>query len=379
MVKTQRKPRSPPQKKGRAFGPVSAIATAPVAIGNSIRGSEPVVKMASDGCRITGRDFAFQAGASVAAATDWTLIGGLPLTPAAMPATALKSYTQMYGYFRFNSIVVHYITSSATSQTGDVMFYYERDRAGPAIDPTSTSFLPFVLSDMNTVLGPQWTNHTALIKPDPEFKSTDYGMNHDLNEEANGTVFLYSKTSSANSPGYVVIDYDISFKQHQVNPRSGLLPVTRAQWTQTTLGETAAVQVNATTVLVPAIQGNTIAGTAAALPTGTLPGDIFKIIFDVTNSTVAGVNAAWTNVTASTAMKYQYPGSNAQAITLDDGFTCYGVYTTGPNVFRLYATLADAVTGSLPFLAGATSTNTYNVCVYMSLVTSINSRGQVSY
>jgi hypothetical protein len=326
--------------------------------------------MAPDGCRITGRDFAFQAGASVAAATDWTLIGGLPLTPSAMPATALKSYTQMYGFFRFNSIIAHYITSSPTSQAGDIVFYYERDRTGPAIDNTSVSFLPFVLSDVNTVLGPQWTNHSAVIKPDPEFKSTDYGMNADLNEEANGTLFLYSKTNAANSPGYIVIDYDITFKQHQVNPRAGLLPVARAQWTQTCIGDTATSATSGTTVVPGVFQGKTIAGTNAAAPTGAVAGDVFKIVADVTNSTVSGVNAAWTNVTSSTLFKY-FPGFGAAyvALTIDDGFTCYGVYD-GTFVY-FYPTLTEALASSSPMRYGATATVTFNLCCYISLVGTI--------
>jgi hypothetical protein len=380
MVKTKRAiPRFQPTKKVRTMGPVTAITTAPVAIGNSIRGSEPMVEMSANGCRIRGRDFAFQVGSSVAAATDWTLVGGIPLTPCAMPATSLKSYCQMYGFFKFNSLTAHYITSSPTSQAGDVMFYYERDRTGPAIDCTSNSFLPFVLSDVNTVLGPQWTNHSALIRPDPEFKSTDYGLNADLNEEANGTVFLYSKTNSANSPGYVLFDYDITFKQHQANPRAGVLPIVRAQWSQTTFGQTTTAVTSGSTALAPAIQGNSIAGTAAVVPTGTTLGDVFKVVLDVTNSTVTGVNAAWVNVTANSLFVGTTPSAGTFAIAVDDGFTLYAVRGTS-NVFAFYLTLSNALTSTNPLLAGVTATITYNVCAYISLVGSINSaRLQNSY
>lgn len=381
MVQSKKSVRkvSLPQKK-RTLGPVSAISTAPVSFGNSIRGTKPLVEQTANGCRVRGRDFAFEMGASVTAATGWTLVGGIPITPCAMPATSLKSYCQMFAHFKVNSLAVHYITSSPTSQAGDVMFYYEKDRTGPMIDCTSTSFLPFVLSDENTVLGPQWTNHTALVRPDPEFKSTDYGMNADLNEEANGSLFIFSKTNAANSPGYVIFDYDVTFKQHQANPRAGLLPVTRAQWTQTCIGQTAIAQTISASVLIPAFQGKTIAGINAAAPSGNAVGDIYKIIFDITNSTVSGVNAAWTNVTSATVSMYQTPGaSGTVAQTLDDGFTCYGVWT-GNSTLILYSTLQDAYCGALPFLAGATSTNTYNICCYVSLVGSLsNLRLQNSY
>jgi len=373
--KIQRKPSV--QKKNRSLGPVSSVSLAPVAIGNSIRGTTPFVEMSTNGCRVRGRDFAFTVGSTVAAATDWTLAGGIPITPCAMPTTSLREYCQMYGFFKFNSLAVHYITSSPTSQAGDVVFYYEKDRAGPMIDSTSTSFLPYILSDANTVLGPQWTNHTALLRPDPEFKTTDYGMNLDLNEDANGTVFIFSKTNAANSPGYILFDYDITFKQHQINPRAGLLPVVRAQWTQTCIGETAAVQTINSTVLLPAFQGKAVSGSNAAAPVGASAGDIYKIILDVTNSTVSGVNAAWTNVTAATAWAYKNPLASGVAITLDDGFTCYGVFSN--NTLNLYSTFANAMTGTYAMLAGATSTNTYNVCCYVSLVGSVTGRNQSSY
>jgi len=368
MVQTKRKNQQTftPRKRVRTFGPVTALSTAPVAFGNSIRGSEPVVEMSANGCRVRGRDFGFQAGSTVAAATDWTLIGGMPLTPCAMPATALKNYAQMYSLFKINSLTVHYITSSPTSQAGDVLIYYERDRLGPAPDNTNTSFLPYVLSDAHTVLGPQWTNHSALIRPDPEFKSTDYGANLDINEESNGSVFLYSKTSAANSPGYIILDYDITFKQHQANPRAGLLPVARAQWTQSCFGVTTTAVVAGTTVMTPSFQGKTVAGVNATSPSGSTSGDIYKIIVDLTNSTVSGVNAAWTNATASNLFFYPVNSGGAN-LTLDDGVTMYGVQATS-NTITLYPSITAAMTYTDAFLYQTTGTVTFNLCCYMSLV-----------
>ena len=355
----------------RAFGPVSAVSSAPVAIGNSIRGTQPIVEYGQDSCRIRGRDFAFEMGSSVAAATGWTLVGGLPLTPCAMPSTSLKAYCQMFAMFRFNTLAVHYITSSPTSQAGDVLFYYEKDRTGPALDNTNTGFLPTVLSDSSTVLGPQWTNHTAIVRPDPEFKSTDYGMNADLNEEANGSVFVYSKTNAANSPGYVLIDYDITFKLHQSNPRAGLLPVARAQWTPICFTESAVSWTSGTTVLAPSVAtGKLISGATSAAPTGSQIGDVYKVIFDVTNSTVTGVNAAWTGVGASTLLRFQTTGGTT-ATTIDDGFTCYAVINSG-STWNIFPTLSAALTATEPFVAGATTTATYALCAYVSLVGSVS-------
>jgi len=376
----------PPSKRQSTsrtqFGPVSAITSAPVAIGNSLRGTKPVVSVTADGCRIQGRDFAFQASATANAVTDWTLIGGLPLTPSVMPTTALRSYAQMYGFFRFNAIAVHYITSSATSQEGDVMFYYERDRTGPGIDTTSSSFLPFVLSDPHTTLGPQWTNHTAIIKPDPEFKSTNYGTNADLNEEANGSVFLFSKTTSANSPGYVIIDYDITFKQLQMNPRAGLLPVSRGQWTSVALAQTGGITVGSLATF--SLTGkNTVAGIGSIVPAGTTSGDIYKVVLDVTNSLI--VNTAWNGVTPAVLLRTEIngTGSSTQNVNLDDGFTFYiTVPDSSATACSAHTTLQSALTsgttGNLEWSASVVAPN-IGLCAFVSLVYSIGTRQQNSY
>ncbi len=357
-------------------GPVATINTAPVAIGNSLRGMSPVVTRTKDGVRVVGRDFIFTASSTVAAATSWEVIGGMPLTPSVLPSSVLRNYAQMYAKFKVNRAAVHYITSSPTSQAGDILFYYERDRKGPFVDYTNNSFLPYVLSDGNTVIGPQWTNHTLIIKPTDGFNFTDYAMNADLNEDACGSVFLFSKTNSANSPGYMLMDYDITFKELCVNPRAGLLPVARGQWNQICLGKTATAVTSGVTNFQPSIQGNNVGGSAAALPSLTTTGDIFKIIFQVTNSTVSGVNSAWTNCNTTNLIVYNTAGSTS-AVTIDDGFTCYGMYSN--NVFNIYPTLEQAIVDTHMFLYGTTATVTYNLCAMISLVYINNGNQQNSY
>lgn len=359
------------------FGPVSTINTAPVAIGNSLRGTRPITTVISDGLRAVGRDFAFAAQATVAAANGWTLVGGMPLTPSVLPSSTLRNYVQMYSKFKINAMNVHYITSSPTSQAGDIMFYHERDRCGPMIDWTNNSFLPYVLSDPHTIIGPQWTNHTLSVIPTDDFNSTDYGENLDLNEDTAGSIFIFSKTSSASSPGYIILDYDITFKELCVNPRAGILPVARGQWWATCFGRTAAAVTNGTTTVQVSVQGNTIAGTAAASPTGITVGDVYKVIFDVTNSTVSGVNAAWTNVLTTNLLAY-HTVSTSTGVTVDDGFTCYALWDG--TYMNLYATIENAVNDGQKFYFATTATITFNVCVEISLVyAKASSQGQASY
>ncbi len=187
----------------------------------------------------------------------------------------------MFAHFKFNKFVVHYITSSPTSQSGDVLFYYERDRLAPMCDYSSSSFLPYVLSDEHTVIGPQWTNHSIMVRPTPEWKTTLYGNQTDINEDAAGTLFLFSKTSAANSPGYLLIDYDISFREFAVNPRAGTLPIARAQSSFTAL-DPGSTTTAGTPSLYNLTTAKAIIGATSAVPTGYTVGDIYKVVLQVT-------------------------------------------------------------------------------------------------
>jgi hypothetical protein len=358
------------------FGPVSAINTAPVSVGNSVRGSRPRIMQTTNGARVVGRDFAFALSSTASAITNWELIGGMPITPCALPSSVLRNYCQMFQKFKVNKIVVHYITSSPTSQAGDVLFYYERDAFAPMCDYTNSNFLPFVLSDPNTVIGPQWTNHSMLVTPTADWKTTLFGNQSDLNEDRAGTIFMFSKTNAANSPGYVLIDYDISFKELSVNPRAGTLPIARAQSSFVCL--TAPSTLTANSIGIWTItSGKNVANTTSVAPTGASLGDIYKCRLQITSSTL--VNAAWSgSVTPTVSNLVQYGGTN-KAITLDDGATFYVIFYTATNWY-LYASLEEAVsiTNALEWQTGITSA-VVNICAEMQFVRNVNELTQSSY
>lgn len=323
--------------------------------------------------RVTGRDFGFSLQGTAAAVSNWECVGGMPITPCVLPSSILRNYCQMYARFKVNSVVVHYITSSPTSQAGDVMFYYERDRKSPFMDYSNSSFLPFVLSDPNTVIGPQWTNHSLLIRPTKEFKSTAFALNSDVDEDACGTVWMFSKTNSSNSPGYILLDYDISFAQMSVNPRTGQLPVSRGQANVVSLGRTAAAVTAGGTVGTLVIQGFGLTGFATTMPGGTQSGDIFKLTFCTTASQALNT---WVNVAPSNLLKTAE--STDVAYTVDDGFTAYlswaDTASGGGDVAdgTIYPTLENALTRTLPYQYNVTATVTYTIIAYAQLVFSKN-------
>lgn len=353
------KPKTRPQT---TMGPVTRVNTAPVAIGNSILGSQPNVIQTANGTRVVGRDFCFECKATVAAVTSWALVGGMPLSPAVLVTSAVKNFAQMFNKFKINRIAFHYITSSPTTQAGDVMFYYEKDRNGPFIDSSNNSFLPYVLSDPNTLIGPQWMNHSVMVRPVGSWNSTDYGMSSDLNEETDGSIFLFSKTNSANSPGYIIMDYDISFKEMSINPRAGVLPVTRALFNYITVGTTTTA-VNTTTAFAIPIAGSNPDGTPSVMPSGATAGDIYKYVTQLSSTIL--VNPAWVNVAAGTLISAK-PNSTLIAQAVDDGYTMYALYTGTALVF--YPSVEAAKTSTNWYVYGVSATVTFTLCGLISLV-----------
>lgn len=381
MVSQKRRPANRRVAQKSAFGPVSTVNTAPVAIGNSIRGAKAQVTQSPNGANVVGRDFAFSLAATAATITGWELVGGMPITPCVMPSSILRNYCHMFSFFQVNKLMVHYITSSATSQTGDVMFYYERDRKSPSPDYSSNSFLPYVLSDSNTIIGPQWTNHTLVVDPVKAWKTTAFALNEDINEDATGSVFMYSKTSSANSPGYIIIDYDISFKEMAVNPRAGQLPISRGQLNDASLGVTAITTTLGTTSVANLLtQGFGLDVAVANMPTGSQSGDIYKVIVNATASTTLnGPFVAATGTVPTLSNLWLGPYNRDTTLVIDDGFTFYGrwadVTSGGGDVstFTVYPTLEGAITGTNPFVYGFTATGaTYTLICSIQLVSSLS-------
>lgn len=366
--------RSGRQSRG-AFGAVSTINTAPVSVGNSVRGSAPRVNQTTDGARVCGRDFAFALASTASTVTGWELIGGMPITPSCLPSSILRNYCQMFNKFKVNKFTAHYITSSPTSQAGDVLFYYEKDRLAPMPDYSNSSFLPYTLSDPHTVIGPQWTNHSATITPTRDWKTTLYGNQSDLNEDAEGTLFFFSKTNAANSPGYLLIDYDIQFKELSVNPRAGTLPIARAQSSFMCFSSSAS-WTSGSAANWTATSGKTVSNVTSTVPNGAISGDIYKIVLQTTASTQ--VNAAWTGTPTPTVSNLlQYGGSN-RTLTIDDGTTLYSQYSGG--IFTFYPTIEAAVTQTDALEWQTTTvTGVVNLCLEAQLVRNVTDLTQSAY
>lgn len=356
MVKIMRK-----AKKSRTstrvpnFGAVSRITTAPVAIGNSMQGAKAqVINLPGGNVRVVGRDYAFTA-LGTGSATDWRPVGGFPLTPACFVSSTLRAYTQIYNKFKFNKLICHYITSSPTSSAGDVMFQVNKNRVDPCANYDASSFLNYALSDPHTVIGPQWTNHTCVITPSTPYRTIDIGMSPDIDYQSQGEVFLYSKTPEDNldSPGYVVIDYDITFGELSVHPRAGILPNPNLLYFPYNIGVNAGgYTVGQKLVFTDGTLG--LGATTITKITSTpnyRSGDVYKFNVDLTSSTFATTIGTWTSLTMLSEL---INGANA-ALAITSGYTLYMVVYSSTAV-QIYATVANAMTNTNPLNAGAAVT-----------------------
>ncbi len=340
------------------FGAVSTINTAPVAIGNSMRGAvAQIIRSSNDQVRIVGRDYA-QTAYGTGTISTWMLVAGFPLTPNCFVSSVLRNYCQMYNKFKFNRVRIHYITSSATSTSGDILFQINANRSDPVPNWTATNFLPYALSKPETIIGPQWTNHTVDIVPRGPIRNLDLGQNIDMDYQAQGEVLMYSKTSSTDSPGYLLIDYDINFYEMSVNPKVGLLPnpLLLYQPAQFTFPTTALTANSTTVTLNVGTTGSGLQSISAFTSNGSFKaGDIYKVVFDSTNTPYASWTFGAGGPITSAQVFAETLQSGNNALSLADGYTCYALVQTSSNV-TLYGTITNAITGTAAFKAGSTFT-----------------------
>jgi len=194
--------------------------------------------------------------------------------------------------------------------------------------------------------------------------STDYGEDISTFEHySDGDVFLLSKTSTTDSPGYVLLDYEVEFDQQQIQPRLLSLPITRGQWWQTNIGQTSSAVTTGTNV-APFVLGNNISGSTAALPSGATNGDVYKVIIDLTNSN----SGSWVNMPLT--IRSGEAGGYA-AVTIQDGTTLYAVFNG--SLFEMYANPTAAAAGGTGIYYNVSATVTYNWQVWLSYIGSIGS------
>lgn len=297
---------SQPKKKARAVGssqtsiaPFKGVTTmelAPVSIGNTIRAAKPKTVSVPNGIRVVGRDYVMAIGGQSVGVTGWALVGGFSLSPMALNASALRGFFQSYERFRWNKCNLHFITSSPTSLPGDILMVYHSNHGGPKVDHSSSNFLSYALSTDAAVLGPQWTNHTVpIIEGIRDWLNTDVLNAEDVTHQADGEVLVYAKGTTngtaADSPGYLLIDYDVTFERRMLNPRVQTLPSSLFKWFNSGFRFSSSVN-QWDTVTFDLGSTNSYTGVAIGPPPGLQVGDIFQIVLDTSLKIESGVTFA---------------------------------------------------------------------------------------
>lgn len=328
--------------------------------------------------RVQGRDFLFQVAAVKATLTDWTLTGGCPLIPHAFVASILRSYASIYSEFTVHGVTFHYITASPTNAVGDMMFYINKNRGSALIDTSNPNFMSVVLSDPNTCLGPLWKNHSSAYVPVFKTYSTDILNDEDIMHEGPGELFVYTRSAALASPGYVLIDFDITFKTLQVNIRELTFPMNRLKYAQYGIGYTANVAWSQGDPIAVQTKGLFLDGVTTSTiqaDTQTKLGDVFKVVLCTSA-------AVFSTVLQTNLIQYslRQGGETAEGVipvTPDDGFTCFAVYINAGSggVMILYPTVASAMTQQYPIEWGSTQTAAnFNIPCWMSLIGNVAGR-----
>jgi hypothetical protein len=348
------------------YGPVTTIDTAPVAIGNSYQGAAPVVVPIEDGMRVKGRDYMLKLDSTIQMYVNgWTLVGGIPITPACMIASAVKGFNNTYSEYMVHAVAFHFITSCSTSHDGSVMMYIGKNRKLPLPNTSNPNFMSFVLSDHNTCISPVWKNSTSVYVPPLIWRTTSPLDCESLEEQSAGEVFLYTKFNTLSetipaSPGYVIMDYDISFREMALNVRNLTFPCSRMKYNQVALSLLNPV-VNTVVEMSMDVQ-TFMDGSFSYSPVGTLVGDVFKVTMNTDNHGGITNPVLWFHVNLPVA-----GGAAVQAVPISDGYTCYGV-VNNLNKLVLFPTYPGSTSEANPLLWNGVVAADYRVIAYISLV-----------
>lgn len=359
----------------KPFGVVGRLASAPVNIGTTIRSVPMSEAKSKTGVVVRGRDFVTTIAGVSTSYSGWVPSGGFPVSPACLTASVLKGYFLTYELFRFRKLVLHYISSSPTSLAGDILMLHHANRGGPYVDHNSVNFMSYALSTPSAILGPQWLNKSVEVQEIDAYGwlYTDLFNSEDVAHQAAGEVLVYTRNTTngtqADSPGYLLIDYEVEFTKRMVNPRSVIMPTNLNKiWMGALRRNGATVVINEPIALTP--NGVCFDGTTGVTPPGAVDGCIFKVGLDTASS------LSWTGINlnnfavVSTSRTGAGALNNSEAFVLKNGMTLYLVYYATTDAYYLYASYEAALTGQ-PLFWGVNSTVTFNLPCWMSLVGSL--------
>lgn len=237
--------------------------------------------------------------------------------------------------------------------------------------------MAYALSTADAVLGPQWTNHSVQIVPKGNWLGTDVLNAEDVEHQADGEILVYTKNTTngvtADSPGYLLIDYEIEFRFLMTNPRISTIPSSVFKWFPTGLF----INMNLTAgdpIRMDVANATTYTATTGIIPPATLSGTIFQVVFDFQLATYGGITAANlpTMLAINQARNAAGTVTGSLVYPIDTGTTVYAVYR-GLTLFDLYPSYPAVFAGnSLVATNSLGAGNSIGAVAIMCAVGSIN-------
>lgn len=321
----------------------SLTSTAPATIGTINFGVEPKVMSFPGGVKVVGEDFVTTCSPINSANVNWATVAGFPMTPSGFGNNTMNDLAQNFTEYRVEALAVCFLPAVGTTSSGQVAIYHKPRRVDPHIDPTTNAFFAYVLNSRTGIIGPVWQPLGYKVRTSTSWLTTVPLNNTDPDDECEGEIFIATNntvaTGVAPSIGIIKIQYVVSFRNMERNPRSLLMPLPNQVYFNLALTLSNAALTSGTPVGLPA-GGADQSGSTSTDPSNLLNGDVFRFLVDIKRSTVGGT------ITPTFSNIFKRVMYSNNAYTVQTSQPIYIVATSDtPAIYYLYPTLDNALTG----------------------------------
>ncbi len=312
------------------------LVTPPVAFGSTMTKAKADIVRTKDTVRVRGNDFAAQV--DVNSTSLWGMSKSALLSPAFLQSAALGNIARSYERYKWNFLRVHYVPKVSTTTNGAIILTSQRSVSEPGVSPSNANFLPRAMSQGNACFTPIWAPAYIDIDPSDQWYLVDPATTVDPDDSIAEELLVYGSGINGVA-GYLIVEYDIVFKEPLYQPHTSQLPISTGPGVRGVMTLSQAVNAVGDAVILtefsPVFNINLI-------PNGT----ILRAVFDVQGSSFPSPTNSTTF--AETITKYSSNVStivgSASNLTFLGGNVTYWV-VNGANV-EVYLTLEGAVTGS---------------------------------
>jgi hypothetical protein len=205
------------------LAPSAKASQAPVSIGTTLRSSPNVVKSASDNSvTVLARDLLTSVISTNLVNVDMSL--WLPMNPVYLSSSSLSMYFTDYDSYKINQITFYYVPACASTTVGEVLMYVVDNPLSSLLNPNDSALLTKIMSEPIAAMGPCWQQNSIVWRPSSVgYKKLNPLIDLSPIETCFGDFCVYTTNESATTLGYVVADWDITFKDKRFNAMANKL------------------------------------------------------------------------------------------------------------------------------------------------------------